>query len=313
MKTASLGHLLPQPAHEVVRPAVDLLDRVAVLRGERGVVHRVPRVDEAPHHVRDAVGGLDRGHEEVPVVALQALEDDLLAVVQRPVGVVEELGLVEPPLVEGLVRRLRPPERAVEADLPGEVRRERVRLRDRDRGVARVQVHRGGVDPQLPVGLAHVELRHPVHAHEEVDLEGERDPLAPVAGLEAQPVALDLDLGAPLPFGPAHGHREVDVLAGGELVEPRLLLVGEAARLLLRLEGRLLLLEDRVLGALEHGLGDAGVEEEPLQEARRTRCCPPRTRRGRSPSSRTSRASRARPAGAGPRASRRGASPREGT
>ena len=112
-----LRDLLPQPAHEVVRPAVDLLDRVAVLRGERRVVHRVPRVDEAPHHVGDAVGRLDRGHEEVPVVALQVLEDDLLAVVHGPVGVVEELGLVEPALVEGLVRRLRPPERPVEADL----------------------------------------------------------------------------------------------------------------------------------------------------------------------------------------------------
>ena len=272
-----LRHLLPQAAHEVVRAAVDLLDRVAVLRGERGVVHRVPRVDEAPHHVRDAVGRLDRGHEEVPVVPLQALEDDLLAVVHGPVGVVEELGLVEPALVEGLVRRLRPPERAVEADLPGEVRRERVRLRDRDGRVARVHVHGRGVEPQLPVGLAHVELRHPVHAHEGVDLERERDPLAPVTGLEAQPVALDLDVGAALSLGPAHGHRDVDVLAGRELVEPRLLLVGEAPRLLLLLEGLLLVLEDRALRALEERSRRRRRRRGAASGTRRTRCCPPRT------------------------------------
>ena len=48
-----------------------------------------------------AVRGLDRGHEEVPVVLLQALEDDLLAVVHGPVRIVEERGLVEPAFARG--------------------------------------------------------------------------------------------------------------------------------------------------------------------------------------------------------------------
>jgi hypothetical protein len=43
---------------------------------------RVLGVGEAPHHVRDAVGRLDHGHEQVPVVVLQALEDELLAVLE---------------------------------------------------------------------------------------------------------------------------------------------------------------------------------------------------------------------------------------
>ncbi len=262
-----LRHLLPQAPDEVVRPAVDLLDRVAVLRSERLVVHRVLRIDEPPHHVRDAVGGLDRRHEQVPVVRLEPLEDDLLAVVHRAVGVVEELRLVEPALVERLVARLGPAERAVEPDLLRELLREGGRVGDRDRRVARVHVDGRAVDPQLAPRLEHAELRDAVDAHERVDLERERHPAAPLAGLQVELLALDLDVGRARALGPAHGHRQVDVLAGRERVEPRLLLLGEGTLLLLLAQLRLFLLQDRALGPAQRRLGDAAVEQQPLQEA----------------------------------------------
>ena len=59
-------------ADEVVRLPVDALDRIAVLRGERRVVHRMLRIDQPPHHVLHAVGGLDHADEQIPVPARRA-------------------------------------------------------------------------------------------------------------------------------------------------------------------------------------------------------------------------------------------------
>ena len=103
-----LRDLGPQPAHEVVGATIDLLDRVAVLVRQLLLVHGVLGVDEAPHHVGDAVGRLDRGHEQVPVVPLEVLQDDPLAVVEGALAVGQERGLVDAVLVSGQVASAQP-------------------------------------------------------------------------------------------------------------------------------------------------------------------------------------------------------------
>lgn len=95
--------------HQRVCAAIDLLDGVAVLRGEDLVVHGVFGIDQAEEHVGDPVGGFDRGHEEIPVVVLQVLENDLLAIVEGLVRVVEERSLIGPSFLERLVHGLGQP------------------------------------------------------------------------------------------------------------------------------------------------------------------------------------------------------------
>ena len=56
-------------ADEVVGALVDALDRVAELRRQRGVVERMFRIDQPPHHVLDAVGRLDHADQQIPVLA----------------------------------------------------------------------------------------------------------------------------------------------------------------------------------------------------------------------------------------------------
>ena len=59
-------------ADELIGAPVDALDRVAELRGQRRVVHRVLRIDQPPHHVLHAIGRFDDADEQVPVAARRA-------------------------------------------------------------------------------------------------------------------------------------------------------------------------------------------------------------------------------------------------
>ena len=59
-------------ADELVGAPVDALDRVAEFRRQRRVVQRMLRIDQPPHHVLHAVGGLDHADEQIPVLARPA-------------------------------------------------------------------------------------------------------------------------------------------------------------------------------------------------------------------------------------------------
>ena len=206
------------------------------------------------------------GHEEVPVVALQVLEDDPLAVVESPLAVGQEGGLVDPVFVVAH-RGLRPADGAVEADLLRELCREVVGLGDGHGRAPRVEVHGRAVDLQLLVRVEREELDHAVDLDQEVEREGEWDPLAGLAGLQSDLRALNGHLGRALALLPTHLDGHVHVLAGGELLEAALLALAELPPLPLRPQRRLLLLEDGVLGPAQQGFGHAAVEEQPLQMA----------------------------------------------
>jgi hypothetical protein len=55
---------------------VDALVSVAQLRRQRGVVERMLLVGEPPHHVLHAVGGLDHADQQIPVLRVDAVQDD---------------------------------------------------------------------------------------------------------------------------------------------------------------------------------------------------------------------------------------------
>jgi hypothetical protein len=112
-----------------------------------------------------------------------------------------------------------------------------------------------------------VELGHAVRLHERVELEGERHPGAPVAGLEVETGALHVDLGVAGAFRPPTVNGMSTAFVVATLVETFRLRVRQRARLLPGLELPLLLLEDRVVRALEHAAGHARLEEEALEVA----------------------------------------------
>ena len=218
-------------------------------------------------------------------------------------GVVEEGGLVEPALVAAPCRRT-PPSPACgrgRSAWPGSAR-EAVGLGDRDRRVARVQVHRVRVELQLAVGPHHVELRHAVQLDQEVDLEGERDPVAPLAGLQREAS------GPGSRCRPGPSPRSSCTVIGRSMslpvassLQPRLLLVGERPRLLLlACSSRSSCFRIGFSGPFSNVCGHAALEEQPLQEAAELGVALLERARGRWPSSRRCRACRGCRAGAGP-------------
>ena len=179
-------------ADEVVALAVDALDRVAVLRRQRLVVHRVRRIDQPPHHVLHAIGRFDDADQQVPLLGVDPLEDHLRAVVERAVEIVHEDLLVDAVFVER-PGRFRPAERAVRAEALVDVGRERRRRRHRRRRVVGPPVHRRDVQLQLRSGADQIQLRHAVDADQQVDVEVEVDPLAPLVLGEVDRAVADGD------------------------------------------------------------------------------------------------------------------------
>ena len=102
-------------ADEVVGALVDALDRVAELRRQRRVVERMLRIDQPPHHVLHAIGGLDHADQQVPVLGVDALQDHLGAIVEGDHQVVHERLLVHAVFVQR-PGRFGPPQRPVVAD-----------------------------------------------------------------------------------------------------------------------------------------------------------------------------------------------------
>ena len=82
-------------------------------------------------------------------------------------------------------RRLRPPERPVIAEALEQVAGERRRRRHRHRRIVRLPVDGRDVELQLVAGVHQQQLRHAVHADQEVDPEVEIDPAAPSCPVRA--------------------------------------------------------------------------------------------------------------------------------
>ena len=89
-----------------------------------------------PHHVLDAVGGLDHADEQVPVPRIDAAQDDLRAVVERSIEVLHERLFVHAAFIER-PRRLGPAKRPVVAEALEEVAGKRRWRRDGQRRVRR--------------------------------------------------------------------------------------------------------------------------------------------------------------------------------
>lgn len=156
------------------------------------------------------------------------------------------------------------------------------------------------VDLQFAVRALDEELGHPVKLDQEVHVEGERHPAAPLPLLQRELRALHLEVHLAGVLRPVDGDGNVDVLAVLERGQARLFLLGEGAVLLLSAQGGLFLLEDRALGTAQIGLGDAAVEEQALQVTPELRAPFLEGREiGRGPSSRRCPRCRADRAGAG--------------
>ena len=223
------------------------------------------RIREAPHHVLDAVGGFDHADEQVPVVRVDAVENHLRPIVEGAVQILHERGFVHPAFVER-PRRFGPAERPVSADALVEIACEGWRRRDRQRGSVRLPVHRRHVELQLLPGVDQIHLRHPVQADEEIDPEVEIDPSAPLARLQMDGFAGDLDRrGRRVAAVPVHLERNPDILLRLELGDARAVVVCE--RLCLRANRLELLPHDRVRRSDELGPRDRTVEDEPLEDA----------------------------------------------
>src|SRR5262249_17745438 len=148
------------------------------------VVGRMAGVAEAPEDVRDAVRELEVMEEEARLLREEAAKH--LAVLLRGLAdVLEERLLVER---AGLDRPRvdRPPHRLVAAETALELAGERGRWRGSEPGgqAARVELDRREVEVDLGVDARQPRAGVAVDRHERVDAEGEREPVAPLAGLE---------------------------------------------------------------------------------------------------------------------------------
>ena len=251
-------------AHHLVHALVDAQDRVAVLGGGLGVVHRMRLVLESPHHMADAVGGFDDADEQIPPARVEAVHDDLRAIVEGAEQIVHEGLLVDPIFVER-PRRFSPAERAEVPKPVVEVLRERGGRRNRDGWVVRPPVDWRDVQTQILVRAHYVHLHHALQAHQIVDAEIEHHPLAPLAFGKTDGVALDLDGGFALRPIPPDRHRDSDILACRQLGKLRLVAIGDTRAL--RLDLALLSLDDRILRADELGACLVLIEHEPFQDA----------------------------------------------
>ena len=297
-------------ADELIGAAVDALDRIAELRRERGVVHRVRRIDEPPHHVLDAVGRFDDADQHVPVAGVDAVEDHLRAIVERLVEVVHERLLVHAALVQR-PRRLGPAERAVVAEPIEEVAGERRGRRDRQRRIVRLPVHRRDVELQLVVGVHQQQLRHAVDPDEEVDAELEVDPAARRVPARAGSTRRRSPPSRSSPRGSTDRQRQADVFLRLQLGDA--LAIGVAQRRTLGANQLHLLPNDRVRRSDQLGPRDVAAPSPAAGGCRRSRCCLPRSGSGRSRSRRRSPSCRGCRAAAARRAARRSGLPRAGT
>ncbi len=242
---------------------VDALDGPAPARRGAGVVERVVRIDVAPHHVLDAIGGLDHAHEEVPSPRVDPVEDRGGAIVERLVEVVHERLLVDSLLVEG-PRGLGPPQRAIGADPVEQLARQRLGGGHRRGRVGRVPVDRRDVELQVRAGLDQHQLRHAVDAHQRIGREVEIDPLAPLALGQVHRLARDLDVGRAGLAVPRDRNRHPQFFVGRQRAEPFVVGVGKRR---VGAQLALLLPDDRVRWPDDVGLGDVAVEDEPAQDA----------------------------------------------
>ncbi len=196
-------------SHEGIAAHVRPVDRVAVLRRQLPVVHRMLGIDQPPEHVLHLVGRLEHRHEEIGVHGIQRIQHQRALTVEGVVQVLQEHFLVDLLLVQGPCV-LGPAERLVEAQLPRQLRAVGGRAGDRDRRTARIEVDRREVDPHLGIRLHHVEAGDPVHRNHGRDVEFHRVPVAPLALSYGPRPALERDLER-VPAHPGELHGDGDV------------------------------------------------------------------------------------------------------
>ena len=251
-------------ADELVALSVDPLDRVAELRGERLVVHRVGRIDQPPHHVLDAIGRLDDADEQVPLLRVDPLQDHLRAVVERAVEILHERLLVDAVFVQR-PGRLGPAERPV---------RSRAVRRCRPANEAGDDIGAGGLSGRQFTGETYSCSSGPARIRYSCAMPCTRTSMLMLKSrlihllhwpsarwIVLSPRSIVADLAGAVPVD---RERHADVLARLELGD--LHLVGLGPRRL-RARGAQLLPHDRIRRADQLGLRDVAVEHEPLQDA----------------------------------------------
>ena len=177
----AVTQLLAHPAHERVVVRVQLPDGVAM----RGLVAapgcRMTRVDVAPEHVLDAIGGVEDADQAAAVEPIERGEEHLLALAVDVVGLLQERPIVGHALVErpGVLGQA---ERRVGPHLLGEVRRVVRRMRDGHRRRLGIEVDGRHVEREVVAQLGDEQACESLHRHARRGREAERHPVAELAG-----------------------------------------------------------------------------------------------------------------------------------
>ena len=182
-------------ADQIVAPSIHVFNRVAESQGCRVVVRRVRGIHQPPHHVLHVIERVDFADEQIPFLRVEALQDDLHAIVERTIKVVHERFLVDQARVERR-GRFSPAERAIRADAFEDIGGEaRGRRKPRRRPIG-TPVDGRCVESERRAGARQAEFDHAVLAREqaceaarpEVDM----DPFAPFTFFEPDRAAVDL-------------------------------------------------------------------------------------------------------------------------
>jgi hypothetical protein len=177
--------------------------------------------------VLHAVGGLDDADEEVPSFRIDPVQDDLRAVVEGAIEVLHELLLVQAIFVER-PGGLRPAERPVGPEPLVQIGGKRFGKRHCRRRIVRLPVHGRDIELQIVIGLDQEQLRHPVHAHQEIDAELQLHPAAPLPLRQVNVLPRDVDIRRPGVPVPGNRERQAHVLARLQLRHLRPVVVGES-------------------------------------------------------------------------------------